>query len=130
MIPDKINYGRELFLMFSNKPSLISSKKVERFLTFLSFLTITIIFLIKNFNKIEAPTLLEITGVWLTYGGYNSIMNYKDKKLDAAQANQPTTTVTTPTPTVTTPTPVVEDPVKDDTQVVKVDSGAVADDKG
>ncbi len=78
----KINYVREFVLTFSSEKSLFSSKKIERCIVFITFLILTVMFLLKNMEKISTENLLEILGLWLTYGGYNSMMGYKDKKLD------------------------------------------------
>lgn len=86
----KINYWKELLLTLSNKKSLFSSKKIERTIVFIAFLTITIIYLVMNIHELEPLELVEITGLWLVYGGYNSVMNYRDKKMymNSRQTNE------------------------------------------
>ena len=37
----------------------------------------------KNIDTLESRDFIEITLVWLAYGGYNSFMSFRDKKLDA-----------------------------------------------
>lgn len=78
----KVNLFKELIWTFSDKKSLFSSKKIERAIVFMTFLTLTIIYLINNLHELESLELVEITALWLAYGGYNSAMNYRDKKLD------------------------------------------------
>jgi len=78
---EPINYWRELVLTLSNKKSLFSSKKIERSIVFTTFLIITVIYLVKNIHELKPIELVEITGLWLVYGGYNSVMNYRDRKM-------------------------------------------------
>jgi hypothetical protein len=80
-----VNYFQELVLTFSNKTSLLSSKKIERFVVFSTFLTITIIFINKRIETLSTTEYLEILAVWLGYGGYNSFMNYRDKKIESKE---------------------------------------------
>jgi len=101
---NKINYWREFVLTFSNKKSLLSSKKIERFIAFNTFLIISVIYLIKHMEHLTPENLIEIIGVWLTYGGYNSFMNYRDKKIGDAPADE--TPVETP---VETPNPIEDE---------------------
>ena len=75
----------EIVLTFSNKKSLLSSKKIERFIVFNVFLVLTVLYVWKNIDTLEARDFIEITLVWLAYGGYNSFMSFRDKKLDANQ---------------------------------------------
>lgn len=79
---EKINYRRELLLIFSNKKSLFSSKKIERSIVFIVFLVITVIYLIRNIEDLEALDFVQVVGLWLVYGGYNSMMNYRDRKME------------------------------------------------
>ena len=80
--PHPINYRMEFILLFSNKKSLFSSKKIERTIVFFVFLTITLIYLWRNLNGIRPLEFVEVIGLWLAYGGYNSLMGYRDRKLD------------------------------------------------
>jgi hypothetical protein len=84
---EKINYWKEFILTFSNKKSLFSSKKIERAIVFNVFLVITVIYVIKNIHELEPLDLVEITGLWLVYGGYNSVMNYRDRKMEKETSN-------------------------------------------
>jgi len=77
------NFMDEVVLTFSNKKSLLSSKKIERFVVFNSFLVLTIFYVLKNITTLEPRDFLEIVLVWLAYGGYNSFMSFRDKKLDS-----------------------------------------------
>ena len=79
---EKINYWKEFILTFSNKKSLFIAKKIERAIVFNVFLVITVIYVIKNIHELEPLDLVEITGLWLVYGGYNSVMNYRDRKME------------------------------------------------
>ena len=124
--PDKvkIDYWREFVMTFSNSKSLFSSKKIEKFVAFYVMLIISVYYMISNIGSIKALEFVEIISVWLAYGGYNSAMNFKDKKLDAdvaaaqredddtdpdpvvhpvVQPVQTTTTTTTTVPPVTKP---------------------------
>lgn len=82
----KVDYFNEFLLTFSNKKSLFSSKKIERFIVFNVFLAITIYYIIRNISVIAPLEFVEVVGLWLVYGGYNSIMNYRDKKMDSLSA--------------------------------------------
>jgi hypothetical protein len=84
---EKINYWKEFILTFSNKKSLFSSKKIERAIVFNVFLVITVIYVIKNIDELEPFDLVEITALWLVYGGYNSVMNYRDRKMEKETSN-------------------------------------------
>ena len=84
---EPINYWREFVLTFSNKKSLFSSKKIERAIVFNVFLAITVIYVVKNIHELKPLELVEITGLWLVYGGYNSVMNYRDRKMEKESSN-------------------------------------------
>jgi hypothetical protein len=79
--PKKIDYFKELVYTFSNKKSLFSSKKIERFIVFNVFLTLSIVYIVKNIDEMDSMSFIEIVGLWLFYGGYNSLMSLRDKKL-------------------------------------------------
>lgn len=83
------NFTDEVILTFSNKKSLLSSKKIERFIVFNVFLVLTILYVWKNIDTLEARDFIEITLVWLAYGGYNSFMNLKDRKMENESSNPP-----------------------------------------
>jgi hypothetical protein len=84
------NFIDEVILTFSNRKSLLSSKKIERFIIFNVFLILSIFYVWSNISKLEPRDFIEITLVWLSYGGYNSFMNFKDKKMDhPSQSDQP-----------------------------------------
>jgi hypothetical protein len=84
---EKVNYWKEFILTFSNKKSLFSSKKIERAIVFNVFLVITVIYVIKNIHELEPLDLVEITGLWLVYGGYNSVMNLILNSLNSCVVN-------------------------------------------
>ncbi len=73
---------KEILLTFTQSGSKLSSKKIERFIIFVIFLILTIIFFFYNLRLLTARDFIEIMVVWLTYGGYNSFMNWRDKKLE------------------------------------------------
>ena len=83
--PKKIDYFREFVYTFSNKKSLFSSKKIERFIVFNVFLVLTIVYVVKNIHEMDSMSFIEIVGLWLFYGGYNSLMSLRDKKLSHNQ---------------------------------------------
>ncbi len=78
----KIDYMKEIIMTFSTQKSLFSSKKIERFVVFHVFLTITVIYLAINIRTIDSLDFIQVCGLWLAYGGYNSMMSLKDKKVD------------------------------------------------
>ena len=82
---EKINLGKELLLILSNKKSLFSSKKIERIVVFLTFLSLNLSYIIYNIKTIETLDLIQITGLWLAYGGLNTYQNYRDRKMDKDQ---------------------------------------------
>ena len=81
---EKINVPRELWLLLSNRQGLFSSKKFERLIVFFTFLILSVIYISIKMHDMETLDFIEITGVWLAYGGYNSYMSHRDKKLDQA----------------------------------------------
>jgi len=76
----KIDYKKELIMTFSNQKSLFSSKKIERFVVFFTFLILSVVFISLNIHEMESMEFIEVIGLWLAYGGYNSFMNLKDRK--------------------------------------------------
>ena len=83
------SFTDEVILTFSNKKSRLSSKKIERFIVFNVFLVLTILYVWKNIDEIESRDFIEITLVWLAYGGYNSFMNLKDRKMENESSTPP-----------------------------------------
>jgi hypothetical protein len=77
----------EVISTFSNNNSLLSSKKIERFIVFNCFLVLTFYYIFINIDEIDARSFIEIIGVWLFYGGYNSFMTLRDKKLSSQNNN-------------------------------------------
>lgn len=82
-------YFHHLLLTFTTQSSLFSSKKIERFLIFCAFMTITVIYVAMNINEIKALELVELIGLWLAYGGWNTFQGYRDKKLHADNGGAP-----------------------------------------
>lgn len=78
----KINYWRELLLTFTVRESLFSSKKIERFIIFGVLMGMTILYMLRNIESLSALGFIEICVMWLTYAGYNTIMNHRDKGLE------------------------------------------------
>jgi len=79
---EKIDYWQEFIMTFSTRKSLFSSKKIERFIVFWVFLILTIVYVSMNFDRLEAWDMVEITALWLTYSGYNTLMTLRDKKIN------------------------------------------------
>jgi putative ribosome biogenesis GTPase RsgA len=77
---ERTSYGRELLLTFSNRKSLFSSKKIERFIVFWVFLAITVAYLVRKMDTIDTLGFIEIVGLWLTYGGYNTYISHRENK--------------------------------------------------
>ena len=86
---DKINYFKELILTFSNKKSFFSSKRIERFIVFNVFLVLTVIYVVKKIDDLDSFGFIQIVGLWLAYGGYNSLMNLRDRKFEAGITQPP-----------------------------------------
>jgi hypothetical protein len=49
---------------------------------------LTVLYVWKNIDTLESRDFIEITLVWLAYGGYNSFMNLKDRKMEN-QSSEP-----------------------------------------
>jgi hypothetical protein len=77
---EKINYRHELIMTFSNRKSLFSSKKIERFIVFWTFLVLSVVYVIKNIHQMDSIEFIEVIGLWLAYGGYNSMLINRTKK--------------------------------------------------
>ena len=65
---------------FSNKPSFVSSKRIERFAVFTTMLICTVYFLVKAITScsINATDLMIVVVGWLGYAGFNTIQGRKD----------------------------------------------------
>jgi small neutral amino acid transporter SnatA (MarC family) len=72
----------EILNTFSNKPSLLSSKRIERFAVFASMLFATLGFMFYHIFKcsLNATDLIIIVATWLGYAGFNTVQIKKDKK--------------------------------------------------
>lgn len=84
-----INYWREMVMTFSNQKSLFSSKKMERFIVFWTFLALTVYYILKNIQDMDSVEFIEVIGLWLAYGGYNSMLNLRDRKIDVSHPPAP-----------------------------------------
>ena len=76
---------------FSNTPSLLSSKRIERFLAFTCMLVPSVYYLIKGiYNwEIDSTNLMVVVAGWLGYGGFNTVQSRKDKQQeDGNQSNK------------------------------------------
>jgi hypothetical protein len=51
---------------------------------------LTFYYVFINIDEIDARSFIEIIGVWLFYGGYNSFMSLRDKKLSNQNGDEPT----------------------------------------
>lgn len=78
----KINYFDEFILTLSNRKSLFSSKKIERFIVFTTMITISLVYLVMNMRGMDALDFIQVVGLFLAYGGYNSLMTLRDRKLN------------------------------------------------
>ena len=68
-----------LLLTFSDKASIFSSKRIERFAIFSTMLASTLCFLGLNIynNKLTATELMLIVAGWMAYAGFNVIQGQK-----------------------------------------------------
>lgn len=72
----------ELLLTFSNKKSLISSKRIERCIAFILLCTLTCFFVYYNRHLLAATDFLIVTGPLGIYAGWNTWNLSKDKKIE------------------------------------------------
>lgn len=79
---EKIDYQQEFILTFSNRKSMFSSKKIERFIAFWVFLILSVIYIVINLRTMEAWDFVEIAALFLVYGGYNSLIGLREKRVD------------------------------------------------
>lgn len=72
----------EWLLTFSNKKSLFSSKRIERFVIFSVMLSATIAYLYKAISSctIGATDFMIVIGGWLVMAGFNATQIRKDVK--------------------------------------------------
>lgn len=78
----KFDFWHEMMMTFSGKKSMLSSKKIERFIVFSVFLTLTIIYLGMRMRTMEPLDFIQVIGLWLGYGGWNSFVGLREKKID------------------------------------------------
>ena len=83
-----IDILKEFGLTFSNKKSLLSSKRIERFVVFSTMLAVTLFFLVKNIWKCElnATDFAIVIGLWMGYAGFNTVQIKKDSN-ETGQGN-------------------------------------------
>lgn len=63
----------EWFRSFSSRgTNIISTRKVERAIIFITLLTLTIIYISIKMLDLSTLEFIEILGVWLAYGGFQS----------------------------------------------------------
>lgn len=75
---------KEWLMTFSNKPSTLSSKRLERFAIFTVMLFLTTCYLINSMIKCSIGAIdfmIIITG-WLGYAGFNTVQIKKDIKVE------------------------------------------------
>jgi hypothetical protein len=92
----KINMGRELLMLLSTEPSLLSTKKIERMIIFLTLFTITVVLILNRLENITTFDFIQIIGIWLGYGGWSSYLTFRDKKLVQETKPDESKTETTP----------------------------------
>lgn len=83
-----INWWHEFLMTFTTKGGMFSSKKIERFIVFNTFLILTIIYFGFHIRTMESWDFVEITALWLLYGGYSTLMNLRDKRLENKNKNE------------------------------------------
>jgi hypothetical protein len=69
----------ELLKTFSNKASLLSSKRIERAIAFNTVEVLTILFVWHTRNKLTATDFVITISPLLTFAGFNSIMTSKEQ---------------------------------------------------
>lgn len=76
-----LTFLKELGMTFSNKGSLFSSKRIERFVIFSAMLGATIVWLRNNIGcgKVSSTELMIVVAGWMAYAGFNVIQGKKDK---------------------------------------------------
>ena len=45
--------------------------------------------MVRNIEDLDSFGFIQIVGLWLAYGGYNSLMNLKDRKFEAGGTPPP-----------------------------------------
>ena len=72
---------KEVFYMFSNKHSTLSSKRCERFVMFNIAMWSIVFFIRQNFGSITTVELCSIISILLFGSGWNAIQIRKDQTL-------------------------------------------------
>lgn len=84
----------EVILMFSNKPSLFSSKRFERFVMFNIAMWTVVGYVSRNWSKMDVSEVSVITGILLAGGAWNAVQIRKDTTLDKSTTNGNTSPAT------------------------------------
>lgn len=77
---------KQIGLTLSNKPSLLSSKRIERFLFVVVYVTLTIFWVWHRRNEMSSAEFIMVTGPLMIYAGFSTTMIRKDQqdaKVDA-----------------------------------------------
>lgn len=88
-----ILFWNEVLATFSRDKSYFCSKKIERFISFsLATMIIVVYFILRMccvqcVESIDATSIVWLSGSIYAYGGYNTFMIQKDKKLDNDSSN-------------------------------------------
>jgi len=79
-------FAKEIYLTFSKKQSDLSSKKIERFISFSSATLMIVLYYLgrqmcwKCTDAINVNDVLLLSGALFMYGGYNTLQIAKDTK--------------------------------------------------
>jgi len=81
-IEENLSLVYEWLLTFSNRKSFFSSKRIERFVIFVTMLIATIVYLWKAISActIGATDFMIVISGWLAFAGFNTIQIRKDVK--------------------------------------------------
>lgn len=78
-------FAKEIYLTFSKKQSDLSSKKIERFISFMSATLMIVLYYLgrqmcwKCTDAINVNDVLLLSGALFMYGGYNTMQIRKDQ---------------------------------------------------
>ena len=78
----------ELAMTFSNKESLISAKRIERFISYTLATSILACYAclrlscVECVEKLDATTIILVAGTLYGYGAFNTIAGIKENKTD------------------------------------------------
>ena len=98
-----LNRGiHELVLTFSSRPSLLSSKKLERFVLFINSLVLVNYYFFSKIATLSTTEMVTIVAMLFGYAGYSTYRTYKDKGSDVNSVTTTTDNITTDGSTTTT----------------------------